>query len=73
MQKIQDFLWSAKEMIEIKGQVHESIRQYQETVRLKPDDAGARTNLLAAFDRKRRIDKPVNQLPKAAPNLDIAD
>ena len=48
-----------------KGHLDEAIRQYQETLRLKPDYAEAYNNLGVAFDRKGQIDEAIRQYQEA--------
>jgi Flp pilus assembly protein TadD len=49
----------------MKGQTDEAISQFQEVIRLKPDDAEARYNLGIAFGRKGQIDEAISQFQEA--------
>ena len=48
-----------------KGQIDGAISQYQEAIRLKPDDVRARSNLGAALFNGGQIDAAVNQFQEA--------
>ena len=48
-----------------KGQTDEAIRQFEEGVRLKPDDAYTHYNLGIAFDKQGQVDKAIGQLQEA--------
>ena len=48
-----------------KGQTDEAIRQFEEGVRLKPDDAYTHYNLGIAFDKQGQGDKAIGQLQEA--------
>jgi protein O-mannosyl-transferase len=52
-------------MLEKKGQATEAIRQYQEALRLNPDDADAHSSLGAAFDGKGQVDEAIRQYREA--------
>ena len=57
-----------------KGQIDEAIRQYQEAIRLKPDDADAHNNLGVALGQKGQIDEAIRQFQEALRlNPDHAD
>jgi protein O-mannosyl-transferase len=47
------------------GQIDEAIRQFQEGVRLKPDDAEAHYNLGVALDKKGQVDEAIRQFQEA--------
>jgi protein O-mannosyl-transferase len=48
-----------------KGQTDEAIRQFEESVRLKPDYAYSHYNLGIAFDKQGNVDKALDQLQEA--------
>src|ERR1019366_811226 len=48
-----------------KGESDEAIRQYQEAIRLKPDDALAHNSLGLALGRKGQIDEAIRQFQEA--------
>jgi Flp pilus assembly protein TadD len=48
-----------------KGQTDEAIRQFEESVRLKPDFAYSHYNLGIAFDKQGQVDKALGQLQEA--------
>ena len=48
-----------------KGQTDEAISQYQEGLRLKPDYAGAYSNLGVALARKGQMDEAISQYQEA--------
>jgi Flp pilus assembly protein TadD len=45
----------------VNGQTEEAIRQFQETIRLKPDHADAHYNLGVALGKKGQIDEAIRQ------------
>jgi hypothetical protein len=47
------------------GQIDEAIRQFQEGVRLKPDDADTHYNLGVALDKQGQIDEAIRQFQEA--------
>ena len=57
----------------MKGQIDEAIRQYQEAIRLKPDDALAHNNLGIALVRRGQIDEAISQLGGHPPKPDSAE
>jgi tetratricopeptide (TPR) repeat protein len=52
--------------LEKKGQVDEAIRQYQETIRLKPDYVEARNNLGAALLKRGQVDEAIRLFQETA-------
>jgi tetratricopeptide (TPR) repeat protein len=48
-----------------KGQTDEAMSQYQEAIRLKPDDADAHNNLGNVLDKNGQIDEAIDQYQKA--------
>jgi len=49
----------------MKGQLGEAIRQYQEAIRLKPDEADAHNNLGMAFYQQGRTGEATGQFQEA--------
>jgi tetratricopeptide (TPR) repeat protein len=52
-------------VLDQKGQTDEAIRQYQEALRLKPDDPVAHHDLGVAFDKKGQTDEAIRQYQEA--------
>jgi len=48
-----------------KGQIDEAISQFQEAIRLKPDDAEAHNNLGTALGMKGQTDEAISQFQEA--------
>ena len=61
--------WMAHNMLGLalgeKGQIDESISQYRQGLRLRPDDAGAHNNLGAALVSKGQIDEAISHYQEA--------
>jgi protein O-mannosyl-transferase len=61
--------WMAQNMLAYalaeKGQIDEAISQYQQGLRVKPDDAGAHNNLGVALLGKGQIDEAISQYREA--------